>query len=220
MNCIKQTISKNVSTKIFFDDDFNFSATKNKFFYYEDKFGRLKLPMPNVLGEFQLENISTAISTIRNLNFNIKDDHIEKGITNLSSLARLQEIKSGKMKELVKNNKLIVDGTHNENGSKVLNQYLESLDCKKHIMLGMMSNKQHEKYISYFKNFSTLTTVDIPNQPNAISGKDLRKKFKNIPNVRYQPNIELAIKSLKLEEGDILIITGSLYLAGEVLSLN
>ena len=87
-------------------------------------------------------------------------------------------------------------------------------------MLGMMSNKQHEKYISYFKNFSTLTTVDIPNQPNAISGKDLRKKFKNIPNVRYQPNIELAIKSLKLEEGDILIITGSLYLAGEVLSLN
>ena len=29
-----------------------------------------------------------------------------------------------------------------------------------------------------------------------------------------------AIKSINLKEGDILLITGSLYLAGEVLSLN
>ena len=84
----------------------------------------------------------------------------------------------------------------------------------------MMSNKRHEKYISYFKNITTLTTVDIPNQPNSISGKDLVKKFKNLPNVKYQPNILEAIKSINLKEGDILLITGSLYLAGEVLSLN
>ena len=38
--------------------------------------------------------------------------------------------------------------------------------------------------------------------------------------IKYKENIELAIKSLKFKENDILIITGSLYLAGEMLNLN
>ncbi len=40
---------------------------ENDFFYYEDQFGGIKLPMPNVKGQFQLENISTAIATLRTL---------------------------------------------------------------------------------------------------------------------------------------------------------
>tara|TARA_B100001059_G_scaffold87507_1_gene85700 strand:- start:36 stop:1301 length:1266 start_codon:yes stop_codon:yes gene_type:complete len=220
MNFIKKTISQNSSNKIFFSDDFNYSFEENEFFYYEDKLGGLKLPMPNVLGQFQLENVSNAIATLRALDIGIKDEHIQRGITKISSLARLQEIKSGKLKELVKNNKLIVDGSHNEDGARVLNEYLQSLDCKKHIIIGMMFNKNHEKYISYFKGISSLTTIDIPNQANSINGKDLKEKFKSIPNVHYQPNIEQAIKSINLNEGDLLLITGSLYLAGEVLNLN
>ena len=220
MNCIKKTISQNQSNKIFFNKDFSYSVAENNFFYYEDKFGGLKLQMPNIKGQFQLENISTAIATLRILDLEIKQEHIQKGVTKISDLARLQEIKSGKLKELVKKNKLIVDGSHNEDGARALNEYLQSLDCNKHVIVGMMSNKRHEKYISYFKNITSLTTVDIPNQPNSISGKDLVKKFKNLPNVKYQPNILEAIKSINLKEGDILLITGSLYLAGEVLSLN
>ena len=220
MNCIKRTISQNQSNKIFFNKDFSYSVSENNFFYYEDKFGGLKLQMPNIKGQYQLENISTAIATLRILDLEIKEEHIQKGVTKISDLARLQEIKSGKLKELVKKNKLIVDGSHNEDGARALNEYLQSLDCNKHVIVGMMSNKRHEKFISYFKNITSLTTVDIPNQPNAISGKDLVKKFKNLPNVKYQPNILEAIKSINLKEGDILLITGSLYLAGEVLSLN
>ena len=220
MNCIKKTISQNQSNKIFFNKDFSYSVGENNFFYYEDKFGGLKLQMPNIKGQFQLENISTAIATLRILDLEIKQEHIQKGVTKISDLARLQEIKSGKLKELVKKNKLIVDGSHNEDGARALNEYLQSLDCDKHVIFGMMSNKRHEKYISYFKNITSLTTVDIPNQPNSISGKDLFKKFNNLPNVKYEPNIFEAIKSINLKEGDILLITGSLYLAGEVLSLN
>ena len=83
-----------------------------------------------------------------------------------------------------------------------------------------MSNKNHEEYISHFKDISSLTTVDIPNQPNAISGKKLKEKFRNVLNVKYEENIKRAIKNLSLEKNDILIITGSLYLAGEILNLN
>ena len=83
-----------------------------------------------------------------------------------------------------------------------------------------MMNKDHKKYISYFKNISSLTTIDIPNQPNAISGKKLKEKFKDIPNVKFNKNIEQAIKSIQMNDGDLLLITGSLYLCAEILNLN
>ena len=220
MDCIKKTISQNPSNKLFFNNDFSYSVNENDFFYFEDKSGGLKLPMPNVLGQFQLENISTAIATLRTLDLGIKDEHIQKGITKISSLGRLQEIKSGKLKELVKNNKLIVDGSHNEDGARALNEYLQSLDCNKHVVIGMMANKDHKKYISYFEDISSITTIDLKTQPNSISGKDLKEKFKSMPNVQYQPSIEQAIKSINLKEGDLLLITGSLYGAAEILSLN
>ena len=84
----------------------------------------------------------------------------------------------------------------------------------------MMANKDHEKYISYFKDIASLTTVDIPNQPNAISGKKLKEKFKDMPNVNYKNSIQEAIQSIKLKKNDLLLITGSLYLSGEFLNLN
>jgi len=217
---IKKTISKNSSKKLFFNEDFSYSNGENSFFYYEDKFGGLKLPLPMILGQFQLENISTAIASLRQLNIDIKDDDIKNGITKIKSTARLQEIKSGKLKELVTNNRLIIDGSHNEDGARVLNEYLQTLDCNKHVVVGMMANKDHEKYISYFKNISSLITIDIPGQPNSINGKDLKEKFKSIPNVQYKKSIEQAIESIPLKENDLVIITGSLYLAGEMLNLN
>ena len=186
----------------------------------QDKLGGLKLPLPNVLGQFQLENISTAIATIRTLNLGIEDTKIENGIQKIHNLARLQEIKSGKLKELVKNNTLLVSGDHNPDGARVVNEYLQTLDCDKHIILGMMSNKDHNEYIGYFKNISTLTIIDIPNQPNSIKGKELKDKLNSFKNINYQESIENAIRSIPVKENDIILITGSLYLAGEVLNLN
>ena len=105
-------------------------------------------------------------------------------------------------------------------GAKVLNEYLDSLDCEKHIILGMMANKDHKEYMSFFKNIATLTTIDIPNQPNSINGKVLKDKLNGFSNINYKESIEDAIKSIQLKENDIILITGSLYLAGEVLNLN
>ena len=220
MECIKKTIKYNSSNKLFFNEDYSYSIQENGFFYYEDKLGGLKLPQPNVLGQFQLENISTAIATIRTLNLGIQSNEIESGIQNINNFARLQEIKSGKLKELVKNNTLLVSGDHNPDGARVVNEYLETLDCNKHIILGMMSNKDHNEYISYFKNISTLTTIDIPNQPNSIGGKDLKNKLNSFKNVQYKKNIFDAIKSISVKKNDVILITGSLYLAGEILNLN
>ena len=220
-NHIQNTTKNNLSKKIFFNKNYSFAFKENDFFYFEDEFGGIKLPKPNLLGEFQLENISAAIATARQLtNYPITDEHIKNGITKIESIARLQEIKFGKLKNLVKNNKLLIDGTHNPLGAKALNQYLQSLSCRKHIILGMMSNKDHNEYIDYFNDIETLTTIDIPNQPGALKGSELKEKINNFSNIEYKRSIEEAISSIKIQKNDIILITGSLYLAGEILNLN
>ena len=220
LELIKQSLSSNEAKKIIFNDNFSYSINENEFIYFEDEFGGIKLPQPNLMGQFQIDNSATAVAAARNLNLNITDENIKSGITKIKSIARLQEIKSGKLKNLCKNNQLFVDGSHNPLGAKVLNDYLQTLKCKKHIILGMMANKDHEEYISYFKNISSLTTIDIPNQPNSIKGKDLKNKLDKFPNLNYEKSIEDALKKFSTNKDEIILITGSLYLAGEVLNLN
>ena len=220
LNMIKKNISSNTSKKIIFNEQFSCSENENGFIYYEDEIGGLKLPKPNLIGEFQIENIATAIATLRSLKLQIEDKHIKNGITKIKSIARLQEINNGRIKDLCKNNKIFIDGSHNPLGAKVLNKYLESLNCNKHIILGMMSNKDHNEYMNYFKNITSLTTIDIPNQPNAITGQELKQKLNRFPNINYKKSIQDAIKSILVSNNDIILITGSLYLAGEVLNLN
>ncbi|MDC3025904.1 Mur ligase family protein [Candidatus Pelagibacter sp.] len=217
---IKQSLSSNEAKKIIFNDNFSYSINENEFIYFEDEFGGIKLPQPNLMGQFQIDNSATAVAATRNLDLNITDENIKSGITKIKSIARLQEIKSGKLKDLCKNNQLFIDGSHNPLGAKVLNDYLQTLKCKKHIILGMMANKDHEEYISYFKNISSLTTIDIPNQPNSIKGEDLKNKLNNFPNLNYEKSVEDALKKISTDKDDIILITGSLYLAGEVLNLN
>ena len=219
---IKSSIKENKSKKIIFNDHYNYSINENNFFY-EDEFGNLKLPLPNLIGQFQLTNISAAIATVRNLkNLNITDKQIKKGITKIKSIARLQEIKNGKLKNLIKNNKLFVDGSHNPLGAKVLADYLDTLNCKKHMILGMMLNKDHNEYISFFKDkINSLTIIDIPNQENAIGRNELKNKLKlEGLEINSKPSIQEAIRSIPLKDNEIILITGSLYLAGEVLNLN
>jgi len=220
LDIIKKTISANKSDKTIFNEEFSYSINENGFIYYEDKLGGLILPKPNLPGDFQVDNVATAIATLRKLDLKIEEEHIKSGITKIKSIGRFQEIKNGKLKDLCKKNKIFVDGSHNPLGAKVLNEYLESLNCDKHIILGMMANKDHNEYMSYFKNVSSLTTIDIPNQPNAIKGKALKEKLNEFPNTQFKESIHDAIKSISSSENDIILITGSLYLAGEVLNLN
>ena len=66
-----------------------------------------------------------------------------------------------------------------------------------------MANKDHNEYMSYFKDVKTLTTIDIPNQPNSIKGKDLRDKLNSFKNIDYKESIEEAIRSIPIKENQI-----------------
>ncbi len=223
---IKKNISKNSSLKIFFNEDYKYTKNSSGFFY-KDKKGQINLPEPNLLGDFQVSNITTAISTLRNLDqFKITESHIKEAITKIRSEGRLQFINSGKLRKYIsKKNKILVDGAHNTLAANVIKKYLKSLDRKKKIImiLGMMNNKEHRKFIQIFKGIiHSIVTVNIPNQTNFMSKESLSKIAVSCGFVAKTENsIESALKNISKENNEATILcTGSLYFAGEILNLN
>ena len=218
---IKNALKNNQSNKYFYGEDFNYLHAENNFILYEDPKGSLILPPPNILGEHQLGNISTAIMVARIL-FNIKDNDIKKAVTNIELKGRLQEIKTGKLKELARDNRLFFDGGHNKNAANSLAKWLESLNKDVHLILGMMKDKDHQEFVNSFKNkIKSLTLIDIPNQDGTISKEDFKSKIQDyMSEIKLADSIEQSIILNSNSSAQVILIAGSLYLAGEVLNLN
>ncbi len=218
---IASSLEKNTSNKYFFGKDFNIAKSENGFIQYEDGLGELVLPEPSILGDHQLYNISTSIAASRKI-FNIKDEYIRNGIKNISLRARLEEIKSGKLKDIAGNNKLVIDGGHNISASFSIANWIKNQNEEVNLIVGMMKDKEHVEFIKAFENIvNSITLIDIPNQDGAISKEDFKKKLDNSKlNLKISNGIEESIKSLSKNENTIILCVGSLYLAGEILSLN
>jgi len=196
-------------------------------FVYNDKIGKIYLPLPNLLGDFQISNVTTAIATVRNLKqFNITKTHIKNAITKIRSEGRLQKIVKGKLLQYIsKKNQILVDGAHNPLAAIAVKKYLETFDKKRKIImvLGMMANKEHKKFIQIFKDkIHSIITLDIPNQQNFVKKSKLSKIAKScgIPS-KTETSIKSALKNIsKKNDSAIIFCTGSLYFAGEILNLN
>ncbi len=218
---IENALINNSSKKYIFGKDFNINRAENNFIQYQDQLGEIILPEPNILGDHQLGNLSTAIAASRKL-FNVKDDHVKKGITKIELKGRLQEIKSGKLKNLIGQNRLIIDGGHNIGASKAISNWIKNQNQDVHIIVGMMKDKAHKEFINSFKDIvKSIQLIDIPNQEGALSKEQFKSKLNGINvNISLANNIEESIKSLSKYQNSIGIFTGSLYLIGEVLNLN
>ena len=223
---IKKNISNNTSKKIIFGEHYDYKKNKNGFIY-RDEAGQIDLPLPNLSGEFQIDNASVAIATARKLDqFKISEFNIKQAITKIRSEGRLQNITQGKLRKYVsQNNKILIDGAHNPLAAVAIRKYLENFNSGKKIImiLGMMANKDHKQFISTFKNkVHTIITLDIPNQINFIEKKKLSKIAQScgIPS-KAEASIQSALKNIAKEDANAIILcTGSLYLAGEILNLN
>jgi len=223
---IKKVISKNSSKKIIFGEDYFYKKNDNSFIY-NDNLGEINLPLPNLSGDFQISNVSTAIATARKLDkFKITNFNIKEAITKIKSEGRLQNITKGKLRNYVsKNNQILIDGAHNTLAAYAIEKHLQTLNSGRKIimLLGMMNNKEHKKFIQIFKNrIHSIVALDIPNQKNFIEKIKLSKIAKScgIPS-KTENSIESALRNIAKEnENAIILCTGSLYLAGEILNLN
>ena len=177
---IERSLEKNTSNKYFFGKDFNITNSENGFIQYQDYLGEMVLPEPNILGNHQLYNISTTIAASRKI-FNIKDNDIINGIQNISLKGRLEEIKSGKLKTIAGNNRLIVDGGHNISASLSIANWIKNQNQEVNLIVGMMKDKEHIEFMKSFINIvNSITLIDIPNQDGSISKEDLENKLNKL----------------------------------------
>ncbi len=223
---IKKNIVNNTSEKIIFGENYNYEKNTYGFCYNDDQ-GKMNLPLPNLSGDFQISNVSTAIATARKIDkFKITDSHIKEAITKIRSEGRLQNITQGKLRNYVsKNNQILIDGAHNPLAASAIEKYLGTLNSKRKIimLLGMMANKEHKKFIQMFKNrVHSIIALDIPNQENFIEKEELSKIAQScgIPS-KTENSIEETFKNIAKENSDAIIFcTGSLYFCSEILNLN
>ena len=220
-NKIEKALINNTSNKYFYGKDFNISKSENNFIHYQDRLGEILLPEPNLLGNHQLENISTSIAVARKI-FNVKDDHIKKGVIKIKLKGRLQEINSGKLKDLIGKNRLIIDGGHNVGASLAVANWIKTQNQDVHLICGMMKDKAHKEFINSFKDIvKSITLISIPNQEGAISKEEFKEKLNGINiKINLSESIEESIKSISKFQNSIGLCAGSLYLVGEILNLN
>ena len=218
---IEKSLENNKSKKYFFGKNFNISKSENSFIQYQDEIGELILPQPNILGEHQLYNISTSIAASRKI-FKVKDESIKKGVQDIKLKGRLQEIKSGKLKKLIGNNRLIIDGGHNISASFSISKWAKTQNEEVNLIIGMMKDKEHYEFVKSFETVvKSITLIDIPNNEGAIFKEDLKNKLNGIKiKFHLSDSIEESIKSFSAQEKSIILCVGSLYLCGEILKLN
>ena len=218
---IEKSLENNKSKKYFFGKNFNISRSENSFIQYQDEFGELILPQPNILGEHQLYNISTSIAASRKI-FKVKDESIKKGVQDIKLKGRLQEIKSGKLKKLIGNNRLIIDGGHNISASFSISKWAKTQNEEVNLIIGMMKDKEHYEFVKSFETVvKSITLIDIPNNEGGIFKEDLKNKLNGIKiKFHLSDSIEESIKSFSAQEKSIILCVGSLYLCGEILKLN
>ena len=216
---IKKSLTENKSKKYFFGDDFNVSKSENSFIHYQDELGEIMLPQPNLIGDHQIYNISTSIAASRKI-FDISDANIKNSMKKMRLKGRLEEIKSGKLKNLIGKNRLIIDGGHNINSAISISQWVKQQNEKVHLICGMMNDKPHKEFVDQFeKSVNSITLIDIPNQEGSISKEEFKKKLGN-KNIHTAESIEESLMLNNKDENCIFLCAGSLYLAGEVLNLN
>ena len=85
----------------------------------------------------------------------------------------------------------------------------------------MQKNKLPDLFIKSFnKIFKKIITVTISNEPNALKAEQLRSISQKYMPTSTASNIRTGLRQLSSIEKKTIVIFGSLYLTGEVLSKN
>lgn len=198
---------------------------------YSDERGLLDLSAPRLFGRHQFDNAGLAIATLRAIDsLKLEPSAFEQGIARAEWPARMQRLTSGTLAAAAPHDSEIwLDGGHNPDGGRVVAAALGDLEERVSrplvVIVGMMGNKDARGFLA---NFSGLTrhiiAVKIPDQDNAMAPDVLADAARQLGmRVETALSVEAALRSvakLAYEVPPRILITGSLYLAGHVLTEN
>jgi len=205
---------KKMNSVYYYNKDYRFKKIdKNKFFYQFQNIKR-NFSKPSLEGDHQMENASTAITAaivLKKNNYNIKINSLGKSISNTKWPGRIEKIK-------YKNKIIIFDGSHNLSGAEKLNQYLKNNNIKANVIFGMLNNKKAFEFLSIIKkNIDILYPIQIPNEKNAYTQKEIYKVSKKMKlKTVCVSNLGTINKLLINSSNKYILVTGSLYLIGKI----
>lgn len=194
---------------------------------YQDDDGLLDLPAPRLYGRHQFENAGAAIAALRVAGLKLPAPAFEAGMVRVDWPARMQRIPQGPLTALLPpESELWLDGGHNADGGRAIAGALADLEERVSrplvLIVGMLSTKDSEGFL---RNFSGLArrVITVPiHQDKTLPASALEDIARGIgfPAIA-RDDIESALAVAgKLEPAPRVLITGSLYLAGEVLAAN
>ena len=196
---------------------------------YQDDDGLLDLPAPKLYGRHQFENAGTAIAALRVAGLKLPAAAFEAGMTKVDWPARMQRLSHGRLAALLPpESELWLDGGHNADGGRAIAAALADLEERVSrplvLVVGMLSTKDNEGFL---RNFSGLArrVIAVPiHQDKAVPASALADIARSIGIPAFaRDDVDSAIETagkLDLEPAPRVLITGSLYLAGEVLAAN
>lgn len=184
----------------------------------KSRYQELYIPLK---GQHQLTNCATAIKVIEVLQesgYDICNENIKLGLKNVLWPGRL---------ETVKNNPLvIIDGAHNPAGMKELASWLSSVrktpEMRIISIIGMLADKDRCTAVKYLDPL--LDEVIITKPPSARAGNwhEVKEYFNaKLKRVHLEEDYKNALKKALdiAKKEDMILITGSLYLIGEIRGL-
>jgi dihydrofolate synthase/folylpolyglutamate synthase len=208
----------------------NWTATEERGrLVYQDEDGLLDLPAPKLYGRHQFENAGAAIAALRASRLKLPAAAYEAAMVRVDWPARMQRLSHGRLADLAPpDSEVWLDGGHNPDGGQAVAAALADLEERVSrplvLIVGMLSTKD---CAGFLKNFSGLArrAITVPiHQEKTVPAVELAEVAgkAGIPALA-RDDLESAITlagQLDLHPAPRILITGSLYLAGEVLAAN
>jgi dihydrofolate synthase/folylpolyglutamate synthase len=198
---------------------------------YQDERGLLDLPLPRLPGRHQHVNAGTAIAALRTGGFDrLPISAYETGLAKTDWPARMQRLNRGHLVEQApEGSEIWLDGGHNPDGGRALATAMADLEESNPaplvLIVGMLGSKDTAGFLAPFAGLAReLLAVSITKQLAARPAEEIASIGQELGLVTStHASVETALSSLKgffWERPPRILITGSLYFAGEVLSAN
>ena len=165
--------------------------------------------------EYFNKNIKTVVQVCRNLNDEkINDNSIEKGILHVDINTDFY----GRWTVLNDYPKIIFDSAHNESGFIHLSKQLSSLEYDKlFFILSFVKGKNIKKLISYLPDKSLIYYTS-SNMSRSMNHNEIEQSIGENINFDINPNRVYSNILSQASSDDLIIITGSNYIAKEIFS--
>jgi dihydrofolate synthase/folylpolyglutamate synthase len=180
---------------------------------YRDARGALDLPLPMLPGAHQADNVALAVAMLRHQDaVRVSSAAMAAGIGAARWPARLQRLAPG---PLAGTRRVWLDGGHNPDAGAAIARHLSD-QPPVHVVIGMLATKDPGAILTPLGN-RVLSVTIVPAPGHDAHDPAAFAPFSAVP-LSSAPDVGAALAMLP-PDGDVLI-TGSLYLAGDVLRRN